>query len=180
MSKFFCFTIIAIFAAGCASSPNVETNVKSVETNIKSVEPNAAANKTIVSSINQSNTNVEPLPNANISLQNFSVSRDNVRNTKEKKGAGSGNTPIAPNVTRAAVAAPDNSQIVNAMNAKGLPVETRLFKNHPVLLKIERTNLNNSDIKVYLKKGKVVNLPENWTNNFLTAPASEILKAIGM
>ena len=130
MSKFFYFTIvavIAVFIAGCSSSPKVETNVKSIETNAKSVEPNTAVNKSVVSSVNQSNVSVEPPPNANISIQNFSVSRDNVRNTKEKKGAGSGDTPIAPNVVSSAVAAPDNSEIVGSMNAKGQPLQTRTF-----------------------------------------------------
>jgi len=65
------------------------------------------------------------------------------------------------------------------MNDKGEPLETRIFKKHPVLAKIERTDLNNRNVKVYLKNGKVVNLPEGRVENFLTAPAENILKAVG-
>jgi len=173
MTKFFYFFIVAVFVAGCtSSSPKVETNIKTVETNV-------VANKSIVTAVNQPNLNA-PLPNANITIQNFAVSKDNVRNTKGKKGAGAGDTPIAPNITRSVVVAPDNSEITSTMNAKGQPLETRAFKNHPVLVKIERTDLNDRDIKVYLKSGKVVILPENKAGGFLTVPASDILKAIGL
>ncbi len=179
MNKFFYFAIISVFIAGCSSSPVVETNVKSVNTNVKTVETNVVANKSIVSAINQPIANVEPSPNANTTIQNFAVSKDNVRNTRGKKGASADDAPIAPNVTRAATAAPDNSEITNAMDAKGQPLETRTFKKHPVLVKIERTNLNNRDIKIYLKNGKVVNLPAGRVENFLTASADGILKAVG-
>jgi len=174
VSKFFYLAIILVFITSC-SSP-----LQKVETDVKTVETNAAANKAIVSSVNQPNVNVEPSPNANLTIQNFVMSKDNVRNTKDKKGAGASDAPIAPNVTRAATAAPDNSEITSVMDAKGQPLETRTFKNHPVLVKIERTNLNDGDVKVYLKNGKVVSLPENQADNFLTASASDILKAVGV
>jgi len=179
VSKFFYLTIILIFIAGCSSSPNVETNVKTVETNVVVNQANDVANRAIVSATNQPNVNVASA-NDKIIIQNSSISMDNIRNKKDKKGAGAGDTPIAPNVTRAVVAAPDNSEITNTMNAKGLPLEIRQFKNHPVLVKIERTDLNNRDVKVYLKNGKVVNLPENLASSFTTAAASEVLKAIGI
>lgn len=174
MSKFFYFTIVLVFIAACSSSsPKVETNIKIVETN-------AVSNKAVVSTVNQPNTNTVPSPNGNIIIQNFAVSKDNIGNAKGKKGAGAGDALPIPNATRAAVAAPDNSEIVNTMDAKGQPLETRTFKNHPILVKIQRTDLNNRDIKVYLKNGKVVILPENQAGVFLTAPAGDILKAVGL
>jgi len=174
VSKFFYFTVILISVAGCSSpSPKVETNVKSIQTN-------AAVNKAIVSSVNQPNVNVESSPKANINIQNFAVSKENIRNTKDKKGAGAVDAAPIPNAVRATVAAPDNSEIISEMNAQGQPLETRAFKNHPVLVKIQRTDLNNRDVKIYLKNGKVVVLPENQADAFLTASASDILKAVGL
>ena len=77
-------------------------------------------------------------------------------------------------------AAPDNSEVTSEMNDKGQPLETRTFKKHRVLAKIERIDLDNRNIKVYLKNGKVVNLPEGKIEDFLTAPANDILKAVGV
>ena len=179
VSKFFYFAFFVIFIISCSSSQKVETNIKSGEGNLKAIETNTVINKAIISAVNQSNVTAAS-PDGNVTIQNFAITKDNVRNTKDKKGAGSGNTPIAPNVTHAAVASPDNSEIISSMDAKGQPLETRTFKNHPILVKIERTNLDSRDIKVYLKNGKTVVLPESWADSFLTAPASDILKAVGL
>jgi len=179
VSKFFYSMISLIFIAGCSSSPNVETNVKTTQTNAVVSKANDVANQAIVSATNQPNLNAASA-NDKIIIQNSMVSRDNIRNTKDKKGAGAGDTPIAPNVSQAVIAAPDDSEIRNTMNAKGLPLEIRQFKNHPILVKIERTDTNNRDVKVYLRNGKVVKLPESQANDFSTAPASEIVKAIGL
>ena len=174
MSKFVYLTIVAIFISGCSASPKIENNANSVVLN-------AAVNKAVVSSTSQPNLNAEPLQNANVTIQNFAIKQENIRNVKGKKGvAGATDEPIAQNLKPAVAPAPDNSEVAGSMNAKGLPIETRTFKNHPVLLKVERTNMDDREIKVYLKSGKVVSLPENQANVFLTATANDILKAVGV
>ncbi len=77
-------------------------------------------------------------------------------------------------------AAPDNSEVSSGMNAKGQPVETRFFINHPLLVKVERIDISNRNAKVYLKNGKVLPLPEDKAGAFLTATAAEILAAVGI
>jgi len=179
--KFFYPVIVVISIAGCSStSPKVETNIKAVETNAAAgkSEPNAAANQSIAAANNRSNVNREASNDPKIIIHNSAVSKDNIRNVEGKK-VGASAAPIAPNITRSVTAAPDNSEITNTMNAKGQPLETRTFKNHRVLVKVERTDLNSRDIKVYLKNGKVVNLPEEMADNFLNAAAADILKAVG-
>jgi hypothetical protein len=100
---------------------------------------------------------------------------------REDKNRGSKeNTPIAADIGKVVSKAPDNSEITSEMTDKGQPVETRSFKNHRILTKIERIDLDNRNIKVYLKNGKIVNLPEGKVENFLTAPADDIIKAVGI
>ncbi len=179
MSKFFYLAVVLIYAAGCSSSSNVVVN-RTVAANVKTAETNNSVNQSIASAVNQTNANAEIPVNANkIVIQNSAISKDNVRNWDGKNKGSKENTPIAGKIEIAKTAAPDNSEVLSQMNEKGEPVETRIFKNHRVLTKVERTDLNNQNIKVYLKNGKAVNLPEDRVKNFLSASADDILKAIG-
>ena len=174
MNRFFYLTIISVFIAGCGSSPNVSTNVKTVEVN-------ANAGKTAAVAVNNPESTPENQFNANkIVIQNTLVSKDNDRIWERKKDSNKETTPIADKISKNTAAAPDNSEIISQMNEKGQPLETRTFKKHQVLAKVERVDLDNQNIKVYLRNGKVVNLPEGKIENFLTAPASDILKALGI
>ncbi len=183
MSKFFFLTVFSLFLANCSSSntsPKIEINQNKAADNSVNIVPNTAVNKTAAASVNQPTANIEPPLNGNVSIQNFSVSKDNFPTKKGDRIVKGGVVePIAPHIETAELAAPDNSVIISGMNAKGQPVETRTFKNHPVLVKIERTDLNDGDIKIYLKNGKIAILPESLANNFLTARASDILKVVG-
>lgn len=173
MSKFFYLTVGLIFTANCSSSTNVGTNVKTAETN-------NIINKSVAAAVNQPRANVEIPVNANkIIIQNSTISKDNIRNWDAKKEGVKENTPIAGKIGKVATAAPDNSEVSSRMNDKGEPLETRVFKNHSVLIKVERTNLDNRNVKIYLKNGKVLNLPESKADNFLTASADDILTAVG-
>ncbi len=67
------------------------------------------------------------------------------------------------------------------MNKQGQPIETRTFKSNPLLAKVERiyTTLDNPTVRVYLKDGKVINLPKGKIDNIFSASAQEILNAVG-
>jgi len=176
VSKFFYLAVVLIYTAGCSSSSNVAVNA--TVANVKTAETNNIVNQSIASAVNQTNSEI-PVSANKVVIQNSAISKDNVRNWDAKKGGSKENTPIAANIGKVVTAAPDNSEVSSRMNDKGEPLETRIFKKHPVLAKIERTDLNNQNVKVYLKNGKVVNLPEGRVENFLTAPAENILKAVG-
>lgn len=182
MNKILCLMICLAFFAACASAPpRVETNARNVETKANKAEANTAINQAIAATGNQPNVSTVPDPNDENRVRGFEISKDNdFRNPKGKKGASRDDKPIADNIKPNAVAAPDNSQLVSSMNAEGQPTETRTFKNHPVLAKVERVNLNDADIKIYLKNGKTVNLPETAAANFLTASAADLLEAAGV
>ena len=73
--------------------------------------------------------------------------------------------------------APDNSTytvvLAEAVN------ETRIFKSHPQIMKVEKvTGGNGSSIKVFLKNGRVVDLPGDRIPNLSNAPAAAIVSAI--
>jgi len=174
VDRFFYLMIISVFAAGCSSSPNIATNVKTVEVNLNT-------NKTVAVAVNQPQSISENESNANkIVIQNPLVSKENARIWEKKKGRDNETTSIADKVSKYTVPAPDNSEITNEMNEKGQPLETRTFKKHQILTKIERIDLDNQNVRVYLRNGRVVNLPEGKIENFLTAPASDILNALSI
>ncbi len=185
MSKFFYLAIVLIYTAGCSSPSNVAVN-STVAAKVKIAETNNIVNQSVAATVNQTNANAQmnadaeiPVSANKIVIQNSAISKDNVRNWDAKKEGVRENTPIAGKIDKATIAAPDNSEVLSRMNDKGEPLETRIFKNHRVLAKVERTDLNNQNIKVYLKSGKVVNLPEGRVENFLNASADDILKAVG-
>lgn len=180
MNKFYCFAITAIFLTGCSSAATVKTNTKTAENRI--TETNIVVNKTIASTANQSNSNVEIPVNANrVVLGNTLISKDNDRKWIGKKGGSKEDTPIAENIGKITSAAPDNSEISSQTNEKGQPMETRVFVNNSALAKIERVyvTMENPKITVYLKNGKAVNVPNGKIENPLTATAKEILRAAG-
>lgn len=75
--------------------------------------------------------------------------------------------------------AADNSEIFTELN--DVPVETRVFKDHPKLIKIVKSGIPpKHTIKVYLKEGKVMDLPGEKIPNLATEPASSVLTMLGI
>ncbi len=73
--------------------------------------------------------------------------------------------------------APDNSTFTSYLTDAGY--EIRTFNNHPQLLKVEKkiTSDGNQTLKVFLRNGKVIDLPGQKINPLASAPASLILTA---
>ncbi|MFN6963252.1 MAG: hypothetical protein ACK4S4_05735 [Pyrinomonadaceae bacterium] len=78
--------------------------------------------------------------------------------------------------------APDNSEYSPTMNKDGLPVETRTFKSHPQIVKAVRSWLNTKDkkVEIFLKNGKVVNVPAEKLENFNSLPVTAFEEAAGI
>ncbi len=76
--------------------------------------------------------------------------------------------------------APDNSTFASYLTDAGY--EIRTFKNHPQLLKVEKkiTSDGNQSLKVFLRGGKVIELPGQRINPLSTAPAAHILEMAGV
>ena len=129
------------------------------------------------------NTNSERQPEANLSLIDGSeISRRSLQRMRSKGGANTANVAPIAAVTPTPFAAPDDSALTSTMNAQGVPIETRVFRRHPQLLKLEKTfaDISNPVTKVYLKNGKVLTAPKDSIANPETATAAEILRAVGV
>jgi hypothetical protein len=74
----------------------------------------------------------------------------------------------------------DGSEVSTVLDARGA-VETRTFKNHPQLAKLERTtNGNQVTVKVYLTNGRSVAVAGEKIRNFTNDSAEQILRAAGI
>lgn len=74
--------------------------------------------------------------------------------------------------------APDNSEVTVSLGQ--YPMQTRTFKSHPQLAKVEMIediSSKKKSVKVYLRNGQVKELPENAIQNAMQAPAAEIAQA---
>ena len=76
--------------------------------------------------------------------------------------------------------APDNSTFASYLGDEGY--EIRTFKNHPQLLKVEKktTAAGEQTLKVFLRGGRVVEMPGHKINPLSIAPASMILTIAGV
>jgi hypothetical protein len=88
-------------------------------------------------------------------------------------------TPKQDPLTRVA---PDDSIITAENNPEGDLVETRVFKNHDMLAKVERVltaSRRGGSIRVYLKNGRVYEIPVARLKNALNESPEEIIKTVG-
>jgi hypothetical protein len=73
----------------------------------------------------------------------------------------------------------DNSEIFTEL--RDFPIETRVFKSHPQLVKVVKSGMpGKMTIKVYLKGGKVVDVPGDKFPNLGAETAASILDAAGI
>lgn len=98
----------------------------------------------------------------------------------KKSGEAGPQLDAATSALKNAKPAPDNSTFASYLTDAGY--EVRTFKNHPKLLKVEKkiTSDGKQTLKVFLRGGKVVELPGQRINPLATAPASFILQMAGV
>lgn len=171
LMKYFVFilAIIAVFS-GCSSG--VATNATTNGAN--PVAPNSnPANANAVSAANSNPSGMQPYNGAqNINPNAFNATNDNLKVTQTQ--------PKKDEMPYGSRTAPDDSFIVSGSRGKDF-LETRTFKNHPVLAKVEKI-MDGKTIKykVYLKSGKVVDAPADKMTNMEALAPNNILDAIGM
>jgi hypothetical protein len=160
------FSLTALSSA-CSTAPtptaenNANSNVAVLQNN-----SNPIAGNVNIGGIGGAATNsaVPGIPNAPANMNMSKI--DMTKNAKVQ------------NITSSA---PDNSEI--SVSLGQYPIETRTFKSHPQLAKVERIDdVANKKVrvKVYLKNGQVKEIPENIINTMphaMAAPAAELLKA---
>jgi hypothetical protein len=114
----------------------------------------------------EANANTDDLANANANIQNLPVKRP----------------PLSPKPEPLTRIAPDDSVITAENNADGDLVETRVFKNHDMLAKVERiltASRRGGTLRVFLKNGRVYELPAGKLKNALSDSPDEIIKSVG-
>lgn len=178
MRFFLYLTLCMFFLSSCSSAPvaNVDsTNSNSINENSAAEISNANNNSVLTMEEFMNANNAAPAANSNISDLSGSPTGKNSR------GRSANPEPLDPNAEMILTTAPDDSVITTSMNKQGAPIETRTFKSHPTLVKVERvyTELKNPTIKVYLKNGKTYDLPKEKIDDIFNISANEILKAVG-
>ena len=126
---------------------------------------NASANTLVESTNVDPNVNAE-LANANANIQNIPVKRPQPAPKEEP-------------LTRTA---PDDSVITAENNPEGDLVETRIFKNHDMLAKVERVltaSRRGGSVRVFLKNGRVYEIPVARLKNALNESPEEIIRTVG-
>jgi hypothetical protein len=149
-----------------------------------------------VEQANSTNSNSSPVANSNSQIvqtapANIVANAEAERRNQEVfNKSGSNNIPTVVgnleadknNVYKEGRPAPDDSTFNSTMNAKGQFVETRTFKSHPQLAKVERVFVtpNEKKIFVYLKNGKVIEVADEKLPTFQATVPGTILQAAGV
>src|SRR5687767_11794735 len=175
-----------IFAA-CSSSTEQNTKVSTNAT---------AANGTTTSTASANPTNVNSAPiadgsvmppqpvDANVpaagTLEPPTMLRDKLKRARELGAAAGPSIDPREFALKNARPAPDNSTFASYLADAGY--EIRSFKNHPQLLKVEKkiSSDGKQSMKIFLRDGKVVELPGQRITVLATASAAHILEAAGI
>lgn len=97
------------------------------------------------------------------------------------QGQGKVVTPAA-NAKPMTFPAPDNSEYSSSMNASGQAIETRVFHNNPLLIKVEKVwkGVDDKTISIYLKSGKVVKVAGDKWPDIKSQPVESFYDAAGV
>ena len=167
--------LVGIFITGACSSsteekPSAKSNSTTSNANTASVQ-----NGTEVSPPADANAVNEPSAGSLQSANRLQGKLDKMRGDGEPID----NAKVEAMARKNARPAPDNSTFVSYLTDAGY--EIRTFKSHPQLIRVERKVATDSQtIKVFLRNGRVVELPGNAITTLATASADSILSAAGV
>lgn len=155
--------------SGCASCGDTDAG-NSNTNNVTVIVPERSENANTPFS---SNGNTKMVPYNGAANLNGNSTLDNSKVTVVDTSKVKTENPARP--------APENSEIVTEMNAKGHVIETRRFKDNPYLDRLVKTTVTPTQVslKVYMKSGKVHDLPVDKLADFRIAAVSTILDAVG-
>lgn len=156
-------TVSAAVSAACtsASAPAASNANSNANSSVAVLQNDVNPIANVPASTPAANSAVPGIPDAPANM-NISKS-DPTRNAKVQ------NSVLA--------SAPDNSEITVSLGQ--YPVETRTFKSHPQLAKVEKIQdvaNKKTTVKIYLRNGQVKQVPENITLEPMSASAADILQ----
>lgn len=162
--KYYVFIIaISLFLNGCSSGTTNQTTNGGAN----------PANANSLAATNANSTGIQPYNGAqNLNPNAFNATNDNLKIVKYE--------PKKDELPYGSRNAPDDSVISSGSRGADF-LETRTFKNHPTLDKVEKIMDGKTDkYKVYLKNGKVVDAPADKMSNFAAMSPVSILEAVGI
>ena len=170
--------LVAIVIVGACSSateekPSAKTN-STVNTNTETVQSGTEVSPPLAADPNAANAE------AAAPIQGSAANRlQSKMDALRSDSAPVDNAKIEAMARKNARPAPDNSTFVSFLTDAGY--EIRTFKNHPQLLRVEKKVATDSQtLKVFLRSGRVVELPGNSISTLATASADAILAAAGV
>lgn len=165
---------ITLFLSACSSTDSAKlatTSNNSANANSATVDTGTQFGAPQLADANASHSAATDTP--------ISANRIDQRLEEMRKAGAPG--PSAEEVARKnARPAPDNSTFTSYLTDSGY--EIRTFKAHPQLLKVEKkvTPDGKHSIKVFLRDGRIVDLPGQSIAVLSSAPAASILEAVGI
>lgn len=150
---------LALFLAGCASS---------VENTANSSNANSAQNANTEQAIVPKNAET----GESVSIPGVTGPPDN---SNVKINAETYDT------SKAVEGKPASEDSTFSTRLTDVAIETRTFKSHPIIAKVERTtDVKGRTIKVFLRSGKVIELPGDKIGNLQAASSAQIMAAAGI
>lgn len=187
------FLITVAFCVSCSQAPenkpaNSSVNKPSMVSPTNSATPVAAPPSTVSSVIPSApivSDGKVPLPEVELtSVPAPPVDQNNeVGNPMIRKGKQLVDQPATgPTPPPMKVPAGENSYVTTTMDRHGRFVETRVFKNHPQLVKAERVFIDatGSVLTLTLKDGRQVRGSGTSVPNMVAATAVDLMIAVGM
>lgn len=162
MKNFVVILLIALIATGCSSN-QTSTSGNAAQNSNTAVNVPGAENPTLSGAVNG-------VPNLNPNAFNSPTTVTTPKPYVAKPGE----------LSYGQRSAPDESVVSSESRGKDF-VETRTFKNHETLAKVEKiTDGTNTRYKVFLKSGKVLDGPADKLQNFTAMAPASILESVGI
>lgn len=181
--KLVAMTVILVFFAGASCSPSTEDKRQASANSANAMTANAntvaISNGSAVQPPVTADANAAPAASSDALADpgnRMQAKLDDLR-----KSAGSAGTVDAATLAKQnARPAPDNSTFTSYLTDAGY--EIRTFKSHPQLLRVERKVAadGKQTVKVFLRNGKVVDLPGQSLSPLATVSADSIMQAAGV
>lgn len=179
---------VTILIGACSSSPEDQGKANSSQTTDSTAvvtgigSPDANANGVVVANgavITPQSVDANAAATGTADAMAPNVP-DRIANKMDQIKRGGGDVDPAALASQNASPAPDNSTFTSYLSDAGY--EIRAFKNHPTLLKVEKRIEpgGTQKVKVFLRNGKVVEIPAQSIGSLATAAAATIASAAGV
>jgi hypothetical protein len=169
-----------LMVGGCTSASDDKPKAANSVVNTAASNSVAISNGTEIVPPQPADANGQPSSNSTNGLERPGDSLKAKLEAMRKSGKSEGGEDAAVIAQKHAQPAPDNSTFASFLTDAGY--EIRTFKSHPQLLKVEKkTSADGTQaLKIFLRGGKVVELPGQRITSLSNASAAYILEVAGI